>query len=84
VKYELGFHITEGDILHSERNENLKSHVEQRSSQNASEIKGDCLQPFFCNLNTLELLNIFSIFPSGAVELLCVVTRGEMVSVAKR
>jgi hypothetical protein len=27
VKYELGFYIPEGDILHSHRRENLKSYV---------------------------------------------------------
>jgi hypothetical protein len=27
VKYELSFHISEGDILHSHRRENLKSYI---------------------------------------------------------
>jgi hypothetical protein len=27
VKYELGFYIPEGDILHSDRRGNLKSHT---------------------------------------------------------
>jgi hypothetical protein len=27
VKYELGFYIPEGDILHSDRRENLKSYI---------------------------------------------------------
>jgi hypothetical protein len=27
VRYELGFYISEDDILHSDRRENLKSHI---------------------------------------------------------
>jgi hypothetical protein len=29
VRYELGFYIPEGDILHSHRRENLKSYISQ-------------------------------------------------------